>query len=689
MEQKEGKKANRLVNEKSPYLLQHAYNPVDWFSWSDEAFEQARKEDKPIFLSIGYSTCHWCHVMERESFEDNEIAQLLNQGYISIKVDREERPDIDNLYMRVCQALTGQGGWPLTVILTPDQKPIFAGTYFPKEDYYGRSGLKTVLTRISELWRVERDRAQRNGDQILTQLETFFDPSDHGNVEESILDDAFEQFSRQYDSIYGGFGEAPKFPRPHDLLFLLRYYHANEEPEALEMVTHTLDRMRKGGIYDQIGKGFARYSVDREWLVPHFEKMLYDQALLALAYIETYQVTHEERYRNTAEEIFEYVLQNMTSSEGGFYSAEDADSEGIEGKFYVWTKQEIIEVLGQENGELFCTCFGVTKEGNFEDGTNILNQIHVVLPAIADDVGLTLEELNHHLNTWKHQLNEVREKRVHPFKDDKILTAWNGLMIAALAKGARVLESKPYLEAAEKALQMIWKHLRSPEGRLYVRYREGEAAHSGYLDDYAFVIWALIELYEATFRNEYVEYALELTREQQRLFWDENKGGFFFTGVDQANLVARSKELYDGALPSGNSVAAYNLIRLGKLVADETLLQLAERQIRAFAGTVGEAPISYSFFLLAVHFALEPTKEIVLVGDPTLKDTQVKKSFLQQVYLPDAVLSFQDVTSNQRPDWMMNMKPDSNKETALVYICENYACQQPIVELEQLQKALD
>jgi uncharacterized protein YyaL (SSP411 family) len=687
------RKPNRLIHEKSPYLLQHAYNPVDWYPWSEEAFEKAKRENKPIFLSIGYSTCHWCHVMEKESFEDEQVAKILNEHYVAIKVDREERPDIDHIYMMVCQALTGHGGWPLTVFLTPDRKPFFAGTYFPKEDRYGRTGLVNLLNRIAMMWKEESARAEQMGQRILDQIQVFFDPTSDGEISQETIDYAFEQFARQYDEIYGGFGDAPKFPRAHDLLFLLRYYKRTGEREALEMVTHTLRQMRKGGIYDHLGFGFARYSVDREWLVPHFEKMLYDNALLALAYTEAYQVTKEKEFAKTAREIFTYILRDMTHPEGGFYSAEDADSEGEEGKFYVWRPEEIRKILGEKDGELFCLCYDVTENGNFENGTSILNQIQVSLEQIAQERGLGLEQLKEKLEKLREKLFQEREKRVHPLKDDKVITSWNGLMIAALAYAGRVLGETEYLDAAVRAVKFIRSSLCREDGRLLVRYRDGEGKYLGYLDDYAYFIWGLIELYQATFEPVYIELAMKLSKDMIFLFKDQHTGGFFFYGHDAETLVARPKEVYDGAMPSGNSVVAYNLIRLAKLTADPFWEKEAHQQIQAFAGTVAENPISYSFFLVSMMLALGPTKEIVIAGNPTHGETKEMIRAVQRAYLPEAVLALQPhgEDPNSMRLWlpMVDGKPPVHEQEAKVYICENYACQLPIGTVEELNKRIE
>ncbi|GGA56833.1 thioredoxin domain-containing protein [Kroppenstedtia guangzhouensis] len=690
MSNHKGREPNRLIKEKSPYLLQHAYNPVDWYPWSEEAFKKAEKEDKPIFLSIGYSCCHWCHVMERESFEDVEVAHLLNRDYIAIKVDREERPDVDNIYMSVCQALTGHGGWPLTIIMTPEKEPFFAGTYFPKKAVQGMRGLMEILEQVARAWREEREQVLDAGRKITRVVQTQLNVTESGDLGKEELAEAYRQFKSTYDPQYGGFGDAPKFPRPHDLLFLLRYWKDSGEPFALSMVEHTLDGMRRGGIYDHVGFGFSRYSVDREWLVPHFEKMLYDNALLAYAYLEAHQATKKDAYARTAREIFSYVLRELTSEEGGFYSAEDADSEGEEGKFYVWDPSEVKEVLGEEAGELFCECYDITLHGNFEQKKSIPNRIHSSLKDIADRNGWEVEELREQLEMSRKKLFRAREERVHPHKDDKILTSWNGLMIAAFAKGARVLGNKSYAEAAEKSASFILKRLRDENGRLLARYRDGEAAIPGYVDDYAFLVWGLIELYEATFRPRYLQSALELTQEMLELFGDEEEGGLYFTGWDAEKLLTRTKEVYDGALPSGNSVAALNLARLARLTGDTGLREQADRQIRAFAGSVGQAPTAFSFFLTAVQFFLGAPKEIVIAGPDGDHETELMLRRVQQAFLPEAVLLFKPAGKGEEVTQLVPFLAEQSaiQGRATAYVCENYACMTPATTLEELEERL-
>lgn len=652
---------NGLATEKSPYLLQHAHNPVVWYPWGDEAFAKAKAEDKPVFLSVGYSTCHWCHVMERESFEDEEVAAVLNRHFVSIKVDREERPDIDTIYMAVCQAMTGSGGWPMTIVMTPDKKPFFAGTYFPKRSTRGMPGLIELTQRIAELWRTDRQQLIDSSHQITETIEKSMFAHSGGDIPIDALHRAFNHFKSSFDPQYGGFGIAPKFPTPHNLTFLLRYWKMTGNKDALKMAEKTLDSMYRGGIYDHIGFGFSRYSTDKKWLVPHFEKMLYDNALLAIAYLEAYQATHKEQYARAAREIFTYVLRDMTSPEGGFYSAEDADSEGKEGKFYVWTPDEIREVLGEELGSKYCSTYDITKPGNFE-GKNIPNLIeHGYAEGFADA---------------REKLYKYRDKRIHPFKDDKILTSWNGLMIAALALGSRVLDDSGYAKNAEHAVDFILKHLRRDDGRLMARYRHGETAHLGYVDDYAFLVWGLLELYETTFREEYLTLAVELTRDMMRLFGDKDGGGLFLYGSDAEALIARPKELYDGAIPSGNSAAAVNLIRLARLTGDDELAQTAQAQFQAFGGTVTEIPTGHTHFLTAACLNLAPPIEVALAGEPGRDDLAQLVRVVNTEFSPNMVISL-----NQPGKTPVDGK-------AAAYVCKEFSCIPPVTDREELARII-
>ncbi|HSD64270.1 MAG TPA: thioredoxin domain-containing protein, partial [Ignavibacteriaceae bacterium] len=565
------KKTNHLITEKSPYLLQHAYNPVDWYPWSEEAFEKAKHEDKPVFLSIGYSTCHWCHVMEKESFEDQEIAGLMNEAFVSIKVDREERPDIDGIYMSVCQMLTGSGGWPMTIIMTPDKKPFFAGTYFPKESRFRRPGMKELIQQLQDIWRKRREEVYQSASEIVEALSKGDEGRESG-IDKDIFQKAYNEFEDRFDNKYGGFGSSPKFPSPHNFYFLLRFYIRENNVNALNMVEKTLHNMRLGGIYDHIGFGFHRYSTDREWLVPHFEKMLYDQALIAEAYIELFQITKNEIYRRTAEEILRYVQRDMTSPEGGFYSAEDADSEGVEGKFYLWTKEEIRNLLN-EDSELISEIYNLKDSGNIPGENSGNNILHLTrsFEEVAQERNVSSKDLVGKMSNARKILFAQREKRTHPFKDNKILTDWNGLMISTFAKASQVFNVEEYGEIAIKAADFIVNNLIDKEGRLLHRYKDGEAGIISNIDDYAFFIRGLIDLYESTFNNYWLDKAIELNKDMIEYFCDEQKGGFFFTPYYGEKLIVRQKEIYDGAVPSGNSIAILNLLKLGRITGDTSL----------------------------------------------------------------------------------------------------------------------
>ena len=692
VEQKQNGFKNQLAQEKSPYLLQHADNPVHWLPWGSDAFAKAKAEDKPIFLSIGYATCHWCHVMAHESFEDDEVAEILNTHFISVKVDREERPDVDKIYMSVCQALTGRGGWPLTVLMTPEGKPFFAGSYFPKTSRMGMPGLMDVLNQLATMWQNDRNRILTSGDKITEAIQL----QPVGNTSAPIpgigtLDKAFNQLSQSFDARWGGFGKAPKFPSPHNFTFLLRYHQRDTGATALEMVEKTLDAMRNGGIFDQVGLGFHRYSVDDQWLVPHFEKMLYDQALLAMAYTECHQVTGKDRFGRVAREIFTYVLRDMTDPQGGFYSAEDADSEGEEGLFYVWTPAEVKACLGDEQGDLFCRFYNVSDDGNFEGGKSILHM--TFSPEVfSKREGIELQQLLTELENAREKLFHLRENRIHPLKDDKIITSWNGLMIAALAKGARALDEPLYAEAAEKAADFILKNLVSTNGRLLRRYREKEAALPAYLNDYAFMVWGLLELYEATFNVFWFEKAISLNREMIDIFWDDLNGGLFYTGKGNERLITRSKEIYDGALPSGNSVAALNFLRLNRMTDDTDLAGKLEQLMGAFAEQVTHYPMAHTQFLASVDFMVGPSREIVIAGNPNLDNTLVMAKKINEKFLPNKVVLFRP-NDGLTADKCISLAPflkdmPSEEQVPTVYVCEQYACKAPVRTLQDLEAAL-
>jgi uncharacterized protein YyaL (SSP411 family) len=677
----ENREPNRLIHEKSPYLLQHAYNPVQWYPWGEEALKAAKEKDLPIFLSIGYSTCHWCHVMERESFENEEIAKILNEHFIPIKVDREEHPDIDEIYMDAVQALTGSGGWPLSVFLTPQLEPFYGGTYFPPEDSYGRPGFKRMLQSIVDSWKNRRDQIEKAGTQMVAHLEQVMQKGEFKEVRNSgILDSAYPQLVQQLDRFYGGFGNAPKFPRSMALSFLLRYYRQKKEPFALQMVEMTLDGMMNGGIYDQLGGGFHRYSTDEKWLVPHFEKMLYDNALLAKAYLEAYQVTGKSEYARIARETLDYVLRDMTDAQGGFYSAEDADSEGDEGLFYVWTKEEIEKVLSKEEAGWLLGVYGVTPHGNFE-GKNILH-LSKPIEELAEERKISVETLWKKLQVPRKKLFEAREKRVHPHKDDKILTEWNGLMISAMAYGYQVLGEVRYQEAARRSSEFILSNLKNKEGNLLRRYREKEAGLPPHLNDYAFFIQGLIDLYESTFEPRWLKEATALNQKMLELFWDSKEGGLFST-IPRADLIVRHKDAYDGAIPSGNSMAALNLLRLSEFTGDKGLRKKAEAIFNAFGNLLEGSPSVYPQMLCAVDFAADTPKEIVIAGELG-KGAERLVDIVYKTFIPNKILLLADKGLDL--PILKGKKPLEGKATA--YVCENFTCSLPTTDPKVMKKQL-
>ncbi len=682
--------SNRLSREKSPYLLQHANNPVDWHPWGEDAFARAREEDKPVFLSIGYATCHWCHVMEHESFEDLEVAALLNEHMVSIKVDREERPDVDDIYMTVCQLLTGRGGWPLSIFMTPDRRPFYAGSYFPKESRMGMPGFMEIIRSVNNLWRQDRDRLLQVCDKIIGAMQPEKKSADSVVLGLDTLAKGHDQLKQMFDTRWGGFGKAPKFPTPHHLTFLLRWHERRPESGALTIVEKTLDSMRNGGMFDQVGLGFHRYSVDERWLVPHFEKMLYDQAMLAMAYVEAYQVTGNSSHSGAARDIFEYVLRDMQGPHGGFFSAEDADSEGEEGLFYVWTPEQVKAVLGKERADLFCGFFDVTAAGNFEHYRSIPHRPKS-LEVYARIKGLQADALKTVLEECRKELYLEREKRVHPLKDDKVLTSWNGLMIAALAKGYQAIGEASWLQAAVRAADFVLEALIDDSGRLRRRFREGEVAHLGFLDDYAFLVWGLIDLYESTLDVRFLEQAVRLNGDMLRLFWDDTAGGCFFSGVDGEALIVRDKPIYDGAIPSGNSVAALNLLRLGRMMGDPSLEQRGEMILDHFSSLVSDYPSAYTQFLNAVDFAVGPGQEVVIVGDPTAPDHRGMLEAVHRKFGPRRVVVGAPVDEGKPRvvrlcPYVESMGAVDGKTT--VYLCENYACRKPVNDLESLRQAL-
>ncbi len=660
---------NRLINESSPYLLQHAHNPVDWYPWGDEAFARAKAEDKPVLVSIGYSACHWCHVMEHESFEDETLAAIQNDHFINIKVDMEERPDVDQIYMNFVQMTTGRGGWPMNVFLTPEKLPFFGGTYFPPNPRYGMPSWRQILTSISDAFRERRDELQESAEHIVSELRkmSVVEPA-AGSLSPEMLDAAFVSFTRTFDAANGGFGGAPKFPAAMSLEFLLRYHHRTGDDKALSMVTYSLEKMARGGIYDQLGGGFHRYAVDAVWLVPHFEKMLYDNAQLIRVYLHTFQVTGDEFFKRIAVECLEYICREMLDPSGGFYSTQDADSEGEEGKFFVWTPEEITEVLGEDVGRAFCRAYDVTAGGNFE-GHSILN---IKDPALAG---------NDRFDDARKRLFEHREKRVKPFRDEKILTAWNGLMLAAFADAAGVLGDERYLSIAKKNADFILTELQK-DGRLLRTWKDGKAKLNGYVEDYANVADGLVELFQVSGDAEYLTEAKRLADLMITEFWDAESGGFFFTSNDHEQLVVRNKDLYDNATPSGNSVAADVLLKLAKLTGEDKYERFAVTVLRLTASQIRRHPQGFGRALSALEFHLEQTMEIVVVGE---EGNELERIALGG-YHPDAVVVLGRGDDDHGLPLLADRTAIDGEPTA--YICRDNVCQRPVTTGAELKLAI-
>lgn len=676
---------NRLSREKSPYLLQHKDNPVDWYPWSEEAFDAARRQDKPIFLSIGYATCHWCHVMAHESFEDEEVARLMNDAFINIKVDREERPDVDQIYMTVCQMATGRGGWPLTVVLTPDKQAFYVETYLPKVGRGGRPGMLELIPALKQAWIERREEVVESATSITSSLKRAVGlPGADELPTESVLEDAFTALATRYDERFGGFGSAPKFPTPHNLLFLLRYATRTDDQDALTIVTNTLRRMRSGGIFDQVGYGFHRYATDQRWLLPHFEKMLYDQALMIMAYTEAFQATGDAFFRTTAEEIIEYVFRDLSDDAGAFYSAEDADSEGEEGKFYVWTTDEVRAVLSADDARFVHDRFGMEDGGNFEDeatrrrtGANVLH---------SDDLDKWDGAERTRWDRIRQDLLEHRSRRARPLLDDKILTDWNGLMIAALAQAGFVFNEPSYTTRAEEAARFILDRLYL-DGHLLHRYRDGEAAIDGFVDDYAFMIWAMLELYRATDEVAWFEKAVELQARQSELFEDPDGGGFFFTRAGGEELLVRQKEFGDGAIPSGNSVSLYNLMRLGRMTGNVSYEESATALIRSAAGLLAQIPSAMTGLLVGLDFWLGPSIEIVIAEG---EGTTVMDEVLRDRYLPRAVVLRVSASSAEQ---LSGLAPFTSEQRSIdgratAYVCRDFTCSAPVTTAEDFRADL-
>ena len=678
---------NRLINETSPYLLQHANNPVDWYPWGEEALGRARDEDKPILLSIGYSACHWCHVMERESFENDAIAEIMNNHFVNIKVDREERPDLDAVYMEAVQMLTGSGGWPMTVFLTPDGKPFYGGTYFPPVDRHNMPGFPRLLETVANAYLNSNSEIQRVTGQLTEQMgRTGNMPRGTGALDESILHHAYNQLATNFDYQNGGVGSAPKFPQAMTLEILLRYYAHGHNDRALSMLELTLEKMARGGVYDQVGGGFHRYSTDSFWLVPHFEKMLYDNALLARLYLHGWLATGRSLYRRITEETLDYVLREMTGDRGGFFSATDADSEGEEGKFFVWSPEEIEAVLGAEEGGLFSAFFGVTSRGNFE-GKNILN-ISVRAADFAERQGVPLERLIEVIHRGKEALRQAREEREHPLLDDKALASWNGLMLRAFAEAGAALERQDYLDAATRNAEFLLNELR-PQGRLHRSYREGQAKLPGFLEDYSFVADGLLALYEATFERRWLDAAVELTDEMISLFWDEDAGAFYDTGRHHEELVVRPRDVYDNAQPCGGSVASDLLLRLSVVTGNEDYSAKAVAPLRTLAELMGRAPAGTGRWLAAMDFYLSTPKEVAVIGPAADPATQALLRVVNGRYFANRVVvgaEGQGTASATGMPLLEGRGMVDGKPTA--YVCENYACQLPVTDAGALAAQL-
>jgi len=672
---------NQLIHETSPYLLQHANNPVEWYPWGDEAFEKARRENKPVLLSIGYSACHWCHVMAHESFENDDIAKLMNDNFVNIKVDREERPDLDQIYMNAVQMMTHHGGWPMTVFLTPEGVPFYGGTYFPPQDRYNMPGFPRVLIGVADAYRDRQDDIRETGTSLVNELRRLSETSGLDQpVESELLDAAYVGIIRNYDSINGGFGGAPKFPPAMTLEFLLRTYARTGNSDALEIVSHTCQKMAEGGIYDQLGGGFHRYSTDSKWLVPHFEKMLYDNALLSRLYLHYFQVSQSELARETVEGILDYVLREMTHAKGGFYSTQDADSEGHEGKFFVWDIDEIRKALGERDAALFISYYNITEGGNFE-GKNIPN-VTRSFAVVAEEHKVSVSELRESLQEGKRKLFELRENRIKPDRDEKVLTAWNGLMMASFAEAGVILDRPDYSDAARRNAQFVLTNLRK-DGALLRTWKDGVAKFNGYIEDYAFLIEGLVTLYEATGEFRWLEEALALTDRMIEEFWDSESGGFFFTGKSHENLIVRSKDFFDNATPSGNSVAALVLLKLAVFSGKEEYRDLATATLRKMSDSLRRYPSGFGYALAAVDFLLSTPKEIAIVGsDPV--DIQPMLREVWRRYLPNKVVApgfGVDVIPLLENRSLVNGRPTA-------YVCEHYTCKQPVNDLSELAAQL-
>ena len=674
--------SNNLVNETSPYLLQHKDNPVEWFSWGKEALDKAKKENKPIFLSVGYSSCHWCHVMAHESFENENIAKIMNDNFVNIKVDREERPDIDDIYQKVSQMSTGQGGWPLSVFLTPDQLPFYVGTYFPVLDSYGRPGFGSLCSQLAQSWKEKPHDIEKASENLMQSLKLTEKISSTTEIEKSVLDEAAMNLLQMSDVTYGGFGQAPKFPNASNLSFLLRYSKITGISKFQDFVLRTLNKMAKGGIFDQIAGGFHRYSTDARWLVPHFEKMLYDNALLPIVYAEAYQLTKNQFYRDVVTMTLDYVLREMTSVEGGFFSAQDADTNGEEGQTYVWKKNEIVDILGND-ADIFCMFYDVTDGGNFEGNTILANNVNV--STIAFQANKTENEVKQIIDDSRRKLLTIRQKRDQPGRDDKILTSWNGLMISALCKGYRITKQKNFLDSAIKAVDFIQQNLMI-NGRLLRTYKDKEAKFNGYLEDYSYFINGLLDLFEVEPNIKYLENAISLANTLIKQFWDEKTASFYFTSNDHESLIIRPKNNYDLSMPSGNSVASGILLRLYHLVHEKQFLTITTKILENQAQLAAENPFGFGYLLNIIYLFLQKPTEITILDS---RDEEISNS-LEQKFLPESIMI--KIRNRNQLDLLSNYKFFSGKifdeNKATVYVCKNFTCSLPLEKLEEIEEYL-
>ena len=679
---------NRLIHETSPYLRQHAHNPVDWYPWGQEALDKAKREDKPILLSIGYSACHWCHVMERESFENEAIAEVMNAHFVNIKVDREERPDLDTLYMNYVQMTTGSGGWPMTVFLTPDQIPFYGGTYFPPEDRSGRPGFGRLCLTLAEAYREKKEEIEARGPDIVQRLAAMNTlPPAAGKVTAASLDLAFDQLAPRFDTTHGGFTGAPKFPGSMSLAFLLRHFSRAGRQEGRDFVTLSLQKMAGGGMYDQLGGGFHRYSVDERWLVPHFEKMLYDNALLSRLYLEAYQLDPQPLYARVVEEILDYVVREMLNSEGGFYSTQDADSEGHEGKFFIWTPREIGEILGEEKGKVFCRYYDVTAQGNFE-GANILN-VPRPLEQVARELSLSPGELSRILSEGRQRLFREREKRIKPHRDEKILTGWNGMMAVSFVEASVVLQRADYLEVARRNARFLLKHL-CRKGRIFRTHKDGVSKLRGYLDDYANFVEQLLALYQATGEREWLDEAVIYNDAMLEQFWNREQAAFFLTGKEHEKLVTPVRDVYDNATPAGSSVAVFNLLKLAILTGTMEYRSIAETNLESMRLPLTRYPGGFGYLLGAADFYLGPVKEIAVVGDPESGETRRLLEVVHGRFLPNKVVAILDPNATDGAGDLPLLEGKTLvKGRPAAYVCENYTCKAPVTEPSQLELALN